>query len=418
MELTWQNTLAQLHDYVAYNPGISIGANLVIIPSEVRPEFYRLFDKVESDFIKEYFPNLLEKGYALSRACSEASKTVARQMSLESIDITLSVKWFLNDPLDGLMRSLSDPLFEVLKNKIDTTAFEETGKRLINSAFTNYFKEGYLRWVELAILILLTPDKNYRVPAVDDIADPLMGEGHENPGQRVANVPEAEHFNRLSFQQQPVVSFVVPKVMAWSLRLGRFVALHSEFVEPYWTAREVSRIAEWLDFTALKRDNGLAKIRPDQKIPPDLTKILPDVAIYLADDLNDITLIADHSRILRPDVSIEVMEDADWFERGKLSSVKRHHSVMKPRFGTFIICREPPPQAALDELSPKPVTVAQQPTASTAKVVETTAPGAQGKPSPELAPEPPLDINIATVGYGMSRLESLVEVLNKLNQPA
>ena len=112
MELTWHKTLAQLQQYIIDNPGISIGANLVIIPSEVRAEFYRLFDKIEADFIKDYFPHLLDQGTALSGAWIGVSKTVTAQMSLGSIEVAKSLQWFLNNPLDGLMRSLSDSLFE------------------------------------------------------------------------------------------------------------------------------------------------------------------------------------------------------------------------------------------------------------------------------------------------------------------
>jgi len=419
MELTWQNTLAQLQEYIAHNPSISIGNNTVTLPGEVRPEFYRLFDKVETDFIKDNFSDLLERGAELSRAWADITKSVTGQLSLESIVVALSVKWFLNDPLDGLMRSLSNPLFEVLKGKSDMAKFEEDGKRLVSGAFTSYFKEGYRRWATLAVLSLLNPDKNYRVPAVDDIADPLMGEGHENPGQHVAIVPEAEQSNALSFQQQPIISFVVPKVMVWSPLLGRFVALHSEFVEPFWTAREISRNAEWLDFINLKRDNGLLKIRPDQKIFPDLTKMLPDVAIYTAEYLEDIALVADHRHMLRPYLSVEVMEEADWFEKGKLATIKRHHAAMNPRFGTFVICREPPPQAALDELAVKPVALNQPPAvANTQAEEEKITPEAQGQSGPVTVPEPPPDIHIIGVGYDKSRLESLIEVLSKSTQPA
>jgi hypothetical protein len=339
-------------------------------------------------------------------------------MALEHILIEPSVQWFLNDPVDGLTRSLSDPLFEILKNRTDAAAFEETGKRLVHSAFISYFKEGYMRWVELAILSSLDPDKSYRVPAVDAIADPLMGEGHENPGERVANAPEAERVNSLSFQQHPIVSYVVAKIMVWSVRLGRFVAMHSEFVEPYWTAREVTRNAEWLDFTQLKIANGLARIRPDQKIPPDLSNILPDIEIYLADDLSDIKLIADHSRILRPDVSVEVMEDADWFEKGRLSSIRRHHAVIKPRFGTFILCRVQPSQAALDELMPKPAVPAQTPATSEAPVTGGMTAGIPEQPAPAPVPELCPDIHILEIGYDQGRLEPLLESLNKLNKQA
>ena len=85
MELTWQNTLAQLQEYIAHNPSISIGNNTVTLPGEVRPEFYRLFDKVETDFIKDNFSDLLERGAELSRAWADITKSVTGQLSLESI---------------------------------------------------------------------------------------------------------------------------------------------------------------------------------------------------------------------------------------------------------------------------------------------------------------------------------------------
>jgi hypothetical protein len=190
--------------------------------------------------------------------------------------------------------------------------------------------------------------------------------------------------------------------MTRSARLGRFVGLHSEFVEPFWTAREISRNSEWFDFTALKRDNGLAKIRPDQKILPDLTKIMPDIAIYTAEDIYDITLVADHSHILRPDLSVEVMEGSDWFEKGRLSVVKRHHAAMKPRFGTFIVCLEKPPQAALDELAPKPAAVDQP--ASTE---------ASGQPASASVAEPAPDIHILEVGYNQESLQPIIWALSE-----
>ena len=48
METTWQNTLEQLNEYIKNNTDISLGKNMVVIPAEVRTEFYRLFDKIEA----------------------------------------------------------------------------------------------------------------------------------------------------------------------------------------------------------------------------------------------------------------------------------------------------------------------------------------------------------------------------------
>ena len=412
MELHWQATLAQLRDFVANNPEISIGSSKVIIPTEVRSEFYRLFDMVETDFVKDYFPESLEKGRALSIAWSKATQKLRGLMPVKSIVIAAHVQWFLNDPLDGLIRPLTNPLFEVMKGKMDVTKFEEDGKRLVSHLFDMCFKEGYRRWVELSIVSLLSPEKTYRVPAVDEIADPLMGEGHENPGQHIADIPEAEQYDSISFQQHPIVSFVVPKILVSSTKLGRFIAMHSEFVEPYWAARELSQKAEWFNFISLKKDSNLTVMRPDQKMLADLPKILPDIALYTAEDINDISIVADHSHILRPDLGVEVLENADWFERGELATIKRHQSIMKPRTGTFVICLEPPPQAAFDELMPKPATEIQAPSSNNTKTmgIPLSAPlPEQGIASQK--PEPKSDIRIIRVGYDENHLQGLLDAL-------
>ena len=396
METNWQTTLEQLKEYIRGNPGISIGKNMTVIPGEVRTEFYRLFDKIEADFVREYAPNKLSKSYELSAAWLATSKSLSSQLGLKSIVIAQNVMWFLNDPLDGLTRALSDPLFDVLKGESDSDAFIEKSRKLVDSAFAAYFNQGYRYWVQVSLLSLLDPDKNYRVPAIDEVQDGLIGEGHENPGQHVALVPEAEPSNDLLLRQHPVVTFVVPKALVWSRRLGKYTALHTEFVEPEWAAREKSREAEWLDYTTLKMDNGLAKLRADQKVLPDLTKIMPDIALYTSGEIYDVSLVADHGHLLKPAISVEVMEEPDWFEKGKLSRVKRHYSVMNPGLGTFVVCLDPPPQAALDELAPKPAPPADQAVAG---------------PAPETHPEPPLDIHIIWVGYDMSRLDPIVKAM-------
>jgi hypothetical protein len=113
---------------------------------------------------------------------------------------------------------------------------------------------------------------------------------------------------------------------------------------------------------------------------------------------------------MRPDLSIEVMETSDWFENGKLSSVKRHHAVMKPRFGTYIICRETPPQAALDELAPKPATV-QPANPANQQTGEPMLSVAPEKTPQEAAPEPLPDIHIVNAAYDMNQLDIVIDVL-------
>jgi hypothetical protein len=406
MESSWKNTLAQLQAYVKANPGITIAPGIIILPEEVRPGFYSLFDRVENDFVRENFPGFIELGTSLSAAWAAVSQATVDSMKLESLGIAPALRWFLNNPVDGLSRYFSDDLFAILKGEIDPAEFETRNLRHVPPMFAAFFKQGYRRWVQTAILGRLGASKIMRVPAIDEIADPLMGEGHENPGQHVASLPEAVPASSISFEQHPIISFVVPKVLVWSEKAGRYVSMHSEFVEPYWKAREVSERVEWLNFTALKQAHGLAKARPDLKIPTDLARILPDVMFHTADELEDLIMVADHGRIARPDLAVEIMEEADWFEKGRLAAVKLHDKLLKPRYGTFIVCREAPPQAAFDELAPKPPPAA---VASTGEQVQAVV----AQPAGETLPATPeaLNIHIIVAGYDASRLETVVSAL-------
>jgi hypothetical protein len=320
--------------------------------------------------------------------------------------------------VDGLARYFSDDLFAVLKGELEAAQFEARGLKRVTPMFNDFFKEGYRRWTAAALLDRLDADKAFRVSAVDEIGDPLMGEGHENPGQRVDYVPEAQPATAMSFQQHPIISFVTPKALVWSAKLGLFAAIHSDFVEPFWTAREVSEKVEWLNFTALKTDHGVAKIRPDLKVTPSLSRILPDIVVYTSENIEDLVLVADHARIARPDLAVEVMEEADWFEKGGLAAVKLHHRLLKPRFGTYIVCREAPPQAAFDELAPKPPAPPEAASGEiSAQAGEGSKPVSEAQPPvPASAPEV-LDIHIIGAGYDASRLDAVISALDRAAQP-
>jgi hypothetical protein len=128
----------------------------------------------------------------------------------------------------------------------------------------------------------------------------------------------------------------------------------------------------------------------------------PDLAIYLDDRLDELSLIADCYQMARPDILVEFMEDADWYSSGRLESVKRHQAMLKPRLGTFVFCREEVPQAAIKELEPVPAPgpAGQSPAESA---------GAQAAP----AAEPPTEIRLLYVNYDLTRMEPVVEAVLK-----
>ena len=159
---------------------------------------------------------------------------------------------------------------------------KKQAKKLVTDAFSKSFREGYLYWVELSLVAELGGDKSYRVPAVDELMDNLMGEGHENVGQHMSSIPEAIEIRNISFLQHPVVSFMTPRIFMHSTSLDKLVALHSDYVEPQWTANRVSENAEWYDFISLRNEHDVSRLRPDLKLPIELGKILPDIMLYTA----------------------------------------------------------------------------------------------------------------------------------------
>ena len=157
MAETWQNSYRELQNFIAAHPAIEIDMSSVVIPGDIRPEFYRLFDAVRSSFIKERFTAELNKACEMSAAYGAASKAVKEEMRLEDIEIHADLNWFLLDPTNGLMRVLFDPLFDLLKGKTDMAGFTQVADAAVAGSFKALFREGYERWGELALLRLLIP---------------------------------------------------------------------------------------------------------------------------------------------------------------------------------------------------------------------------------------------------------------------
>jgi hypothetical protein len=189
-------------------------------------------------------------------------------------------------------------------------------------------------------------------PAVDAIDNGLLGEGHERPGQHTDDVPAIEEANRISFELYPIIPYIVPRVTVFSRRNSEYVAMHSDFREAEWTARKISPNMEWHQLNDIKRKYRLINLRPDifKKFWYEFTPVLPDLALSASPDVNDLTLVADFSRMLRPEINVEIMDSNDWVNEIKIADIVRHHAAMRPRSGTFVVCRQEIPVAAQAEL--------------------------------------------------------------------
>jgi hypothetical protein len=177
MSNSWQKAYSGLKEYIAGNPIIEIGKNVIAIPGDVRPEFYRIFDTVRVTFLKEKFQTLLDEAVPLSKNYTEVGQEVTKSLGLADIKVSASLNWFLNDPVNGLIRLLFDPLFDLLKGKIDADTFEHVASINIENSFSKLFRSGYEKWVVLSLANLLAPDKAHAVPVKDAIWIPLIQTG-------------------------------------------------------------------------------------------------------------------------------------------------------------------------------------------------------------------------------------------------
>ena len=356
MEPEWHGHFTELVSFVTTNTCIRIDSETIDIPSDVRKQFYELFDLVRKSFVEEHFASQLVKGQTLCNAWAEVNASI-EQSGFGPIEIHPELNWFMLNPIDGLKRQLYNALFSLLRSEIDLQTFGKQGHKLVSDAFDKFYRLGYMYWIQLALFTALQADKNYRVPVIDSVADVLMGEGHENPGDHLGNVPALEECTTVTFIQQPIVSFMAPRIILHSTKLQQLLGLCTDFVEPQWRTNELNNTLEWYNLPALLKAHNLEKPRPDYKMPIEFTRIMSDILVYTTHSSDDIRLVADYYHFLRPDLCLDVMEQPDWYEKGGLEIIKKRHSVMRPRRGTYILCLEQPQQAVIDELAPKQLVV-------------------------------------------------------------
>jgi hypothetical protein len=380
MPATWQQTYEQLKAFIAAHPSIEISPSCVVITGDIRPEFYRLFDTIRVDFIKENFPGELAKGYELGRNWSEVSQAVIESMGIEEIEITAGVKWFMADPVNGLMRGLFDPLFDLLKDRTDLASFEKKARDVVAADFERFFREGYHRWASISLIKDLDGDKVYSVPAIDYNNNASEMEGDPSGGLREDSVPEAEETKRIVFEYAMICSYLVPRIIIHSRKLNRYVAFRADFYEAKWKARLLSENREWLNIKAIEQELG----RSD---------LWPNLAIYVADDLRDLFLVSDYHKVARPDVMVDFKEKENWYESEGLASIQRHYDALMPIMGAFLVSRVPVPEAAAKELEPKPVSATE------------CAP----EPSAESAPE--RQIRLIGAGYNQASLHPVLDAI-------
>jgi hypothetical protein len=395
----WQKAFEELEVFISNHDSIEISSKVVSIPGELRPDFYRLFNAVRASFAKDRFPNYIEDAYELSRNYLEVKNRVCSRLGLTNIELSPQLNWLINDPVDGLIHEVFNTVYDLLKRKIDLAKFEAIADAAISNTYSVLSRDGYNRWITLALLEDAAPDAGFVSLTEDVSTEPGLSEGALVPGHYKASPPRIEPAQRLSFYYTTYTALLVPSIIIHSTRSNCFVSLRTDYHMVYRRAPFLNEDNEWIKTDKIWKDYGRENL-------------WPDLGIYTNTTAEALAVVSDYNQIARPDIIVECKEKADWFKNGDIQSVLRHYYVMQPRQGSFIVCREPVPDDVLRQLGALINTETEAPVKAsktsapikrdTEETPKETYPGLQPLPS---------DIHILVAGYDSSKLEPIIKTI-------
>ena len=159
----WHNAYNELTCFISRHPKINIGVSSVDIPKEIRPDFYRLFNKTREEFLSEKASTLLDEAKVLSRHYLQIEEELGSRFGAGGdYHYPLPLPPYARPSGQTGQRELYDPLFDLLRGKTNTQAFEEGSLKILNYLLRVLYHRGYEKWVILALTELLEPDEALR----------------------------------------------------------------------------------------------------------------------------------------------------------------------------------------------------------------------------------------------------------------
>lgn len=318
MSEVFETAYSNLIEFIRKNPSIEIGDSVTSIPGEVRTDFYSLFNAARTAFIGERFPDLLRRAEALRDIFGQAERDLAGLISLEEPPTANPVLRFLRDPADSMSRELFDPLFDLLKARDTLETFESKSSDRIKDLWPAAFRGAYEKWVVLSLVKLLEPQQALKVEAR------TLGPGERARAAAYAPFGEAsdpEPASAFLFSQPRNALFSGPDLIIRSARLNRFVAFRSEFKEGLYNAINASNDREWIPLDTdllVALDSGLT-------------------LVYVSEQAQDIAMVADATRLCRPDLVLWCLETDSISREEALAQIADYDSRIRPVRGSFIL---------------------------------------------------------------------------------
>ena len=316
----WQQEYSKLVEFTGARPEILINQRKVIIPEDSRADFYSLFNTVRNAFVKEYCPGTIKESTAIKDNYNKAAAEATTFNCIKGISASADFDRFIQNPEAAITRPLFDPLFDLLKGKINEDGFRKTAKNALES-FANDMKASvYEKWIILNIINLLKPDELYECSPelVENTRTEILKKlDHDS----TLEVPLVRKTSTLSwkFDINPQLT-LADFIMHSSVKAqNKYIAIRSRF-------RAASNPAE-----ALNKEREWLPVKTGFMIRDDV------ILIYMSDNLQAISLVADNKHLCRPDYFIKYRlnesQSADkWLEEARIVNEK-----LQPKSGFHLV---------------------------------------------------------------------------------
>ncbi|GEM_PF-1558722 len=400
MSNNWQVKYDELMGFMSKNPSIVIKPDVLSIPGEVRPDFYALFDCIRENFVRDNYTAPLDKAIVLSSSHERIKNELIAKLALEELEIRSTIRGFISDPMANSVKLLFDPLFDLLMGKIGLAAFEEVSNTKLKMSFDTFFQHANQSWVMLSLLKLLDPDEVYVVPPpLNELANEFDSVINDSGGMTKQMPPDTIQSNRISFNTATFASFMFPKVIVHSKLLNLFVSIASDFRNVPIRVVYLNKNVDWLPLMGVYQTVGN-------------TKIWPDIAIYMANQPNDLVLVSDNQYIAVPDIIMSIEGETRLRETSTREILNKQDQAFKARVGNFVISPDMIQDADLadltQQLKPRGANI-EAPAEPAETSSANKAASAPAEKPPDIAPQRGIDI--LSVGYDETKLGPIFEAI-------
>ncbi len=296
-----------LHQFIKDHPEIVITKNEISIPSELRQEFYRLFDDVRRSIVQQHYSSLRVDADLLSDQYCRIEKDIITRLGVERIFVPIDLFSFLHDPKEGLTRVIYNRLFDLLQGKITDEEFERGAEQDLISAAESLYRLGYEMWAALTIIKLLDPDEGFFVD-LDQDYKPILTELKEIAFGRQAHHPTLR----------------IPEFVIHSRRLERYVSIKMAM------ARELETfVVPYTPPVRPRRKTGDTSHALDSRV----------MLLYFNPTRDEIPIVAEiyERKLTSPDLMIEFITQSEFGDPAALNEIRAHMSALSPKSGISVL---------------------------------------------------------------------------------